>query len=374
MTLYRSRTDDSFVGRWWWTVDRWTLLCIGTLIGFGYVLVLASSPAVAHRIGDPRDMLIVKQIGFLAISGAIVIGVSMMSLKGIRWLALIGTFIAVVLTAYTLVHGVEIKGARRWIALPLLSLQPSEFLKPFFVVVTAGLLVEARRVEKFPGRMLAVMLYAIIALLLKAQPDIGMLAVVSIVFLTQLFVDGLNFGLVVVAFVALVVAFIAAFFLMPHVHVRVERFLHPTEKTAYQALTALQAFGNGGLLGRGPGEGTVKDILPDAHADFVFAVAGEEFGLVICLFILAVFGLIVLRGLLRLVAETDHFVLLAAGGILITFGLQSFINMASSLELIPTKGMTLPFISYGGSSAFSVAFQMGMLLALTRRRPSGERR
>ncbi|GAB0117301.1 FtsW/RodA/SpoVE family cell cycle protein [Acidisoma sp. 7E03] len=368
-----SRTDTSIIGRWWWTVDRWTLLCIGTLIGFGYVLVLASSPAVAHRIGDPRDMLIVKQVAFLAIAGGIVVGISMLPPKGIRWLALIGTLAAVMLTAFTLVHGVEIKGARRWINIPFLSLQPSEFLKPFFAVVTAGLLVEARRTERFPGRMLAVMLYAVIAMLLKAQPDIGMLAVISIVFLTQLFLDGLNVGVVVVAFLALVVGFIAAFFLMPHVHVRVERFLHPTEKTAYQALTALQAFGNGGLLGRGPGEGTVKDILPDAHADFVFAVAGEEFGLVVCLLILGIFAIIVLRGLLRLVAENDHFVLLAAGGILASFGLQSFINMASSLELIPTKGMTLPFISYGGSSALSVAIEMGMLLALTRRRPVGER-
>jgi cell division protein FtsW len=368
-----SRTDTSILGRWWWTVDRWTLLCIGTLIGFGYVLVLASSPAVAHRIGDPRDMLIIKQIAFLAIAGGIVIGVSMLSPKGIRWLALIGTLAAVLLTAFTLVHGVEIKGARRWINIPFLSLQPSEFLKPFFAVVTAGLMVEARRTERFPGRVLAVMLYAVIALLLKSQPDIGMLAVVSIVFLSQLFLDGLNVGVVLAAFVALVVAFLLAFILMPHVHVRVERFLHPTQKTAYQALTALQAFGNGGLLGRGPGEGMVKDILPDAHADFVFAVAGEEFGLVVCLLILGIFALIVLRGLLRLVAENDHFVLLAAGGLLISFGLQSFVNMASSLELIPTKGMTLPFISYGGSSALSVAFEMGMLLALTRRRPVGDR-
>ena len=368
-----SRTDTSVLGRWWWTVDRWTLLCIGTLIGFGYVLVLASSPAVAHRIGDPRDMLIVKQIAFLAIAGGIVIGVSMLPPKGIRWLALIGTLVAVLLTAFTLVHGVEIKGARRWINIPFLSLQPSEFLKPFFAVVTAGLMVEARRTERFPGRVLAVMLYAVIALLLKSQPDIGMLAVISIVFLSQLFLDGLNLALVGIAAGGLVVSFIAAFFLMPHVHIRVERFLHPTHDTAYQALTALQAFGNGGLLGRGPGEGMVKDILPDAHADFVFAVAGEEFGLVVCLFILFIFAAIVLRGLLRLVAENDQFVLLAGAGILMSFGLQAFINMASSLELIPTKGMTLPFISYGGSSALSVALEMGMLLALTRRRVAGER-
>ncbi|HEX3984669.1 MAG TPA: putative peptidoglycan glycosyltransferase FtsW [Acidisoma sp.] len=368
-----SRTDTSLLGRWWWTVDRWTLVCIGTLIGFGYVLVLASSPAVAHRIGDPRDMLIIKQIAFLAIAGGIVISVSMMPPKGIRWLALVGTLVAVLLTAFTLVHGAEIKGARRWINIPFLSLQPSEFLKPFFAVVTAGLLVEARRTEKFPGRLLAVALYAVIALLLKSQPDIGMLAVVSIVFLAQLFLDGLNLGVVIAAFLVLVLSFIAAFFLMSHVHIRVERFLHPTQQTAYQALTALEAFGNGGLLGRGPGEGMVKDILPDAHADFVFAVAGEEFGLVVCLLILFIFAAIVLRGLLRLVAENDQFVLLAAAGILISFGLQAFINMASSLELIPTKGMTLPFISYGGSSALSVALEMGMLLALTRRRVAGER-
>jgi cell division protein FtsW len=355
-----SRTDTSTLGRWWWTVDRLTLLCIGTLIGFGYVLVLASSPAVAHRIGDPRDMLIAKQVAFLALAGMIVVGVSLMPPKGVRWLALIGTLVAILLTAFTLVHGVEIKGARRWINIPFLSLQPSEFLKPFFAVV-------------IPGRLLAVMLYALIALLLKSQPDIGMLAVVSIVFLAQLFLDGLNLALVGISAGALVVAFVAAFFLMPHVHVRVERFLHPTEQTAYQALTALQAFGNGGLLGRGPGEGMVKDILPDAHADFVFAVAGEEFGLVVCLLILGIFAAIVLRGLLRLIAENDQFVLLASAGLLISFGLQAFVNMASSLELIPTKGMTLPFISYGGSSALSVAVEMGMLLALTRRRFVGER-
>jgi cell division protein FtsW len=263
--LALSRTDTSTLGRWWWTVDRWTLVCIAMLIGFGYVLVLASSPAVAHRIGDPRYLLILKQVTFLALAGALVVGVSLMPPKGIRWLALIGTLVALLLTGFTLVHGVEIKGARRWINIPFLSLQPSEFLKPFFAVVTAGLLVEARNTEKFPGRLLALMLYGLIALLLKTQPDIGMLAVISIVFLAQLFLDGLNLALVGISAGGLVVSFVAAFFLMPHVHVRVERFLHPTEQTAYQALTALQAFGNGGLLGRGPGEGMVKDILPDAR-------------------------------------------------------------------------------------------------------------
>jgi cell division protein FtsW len=367
-----SRTDTSTLGRWWWTVDRLTLLCIGTLIGFGYVLVLASSPAVAHRIGDPRDMLIAKQVAFLALAGMIVVGVSLMPPKGVRWLALIGTLVAILLTAFTLVHGVEIKGARRWINIPFLSLQPSEFLKPFFAVVTAGLLVEARNVEKFPGRLLAVMLYALIALLLKSQPDIGMLAVISAVFFVQLYIAGTNLFLVGVGLLMGGGAAFAAYVLFPHVHSRVERFLHPASGDTYQVTTALEAFGNGGLLGRGPGEGRVKDVLPDAHADFVFAVAGEEFGMLVCLAILGVFVFVVVRGLLRLLAEQDLFIVLACSGLVTGFGLQAFVNMASTLELIPTKGMTLPFISYGGSSALAVALGMGMLLALTRRRHGGD--
>jgi cell division protein FtsW len=163
-----------------------------------------------------------------------------------------------------------------------------------------------------------------------------------------------------------------AYAIFPHVRSRVERFIHPEQGDHYQVDMALQAFGNGGLLGRGPGEGRVKDLLPDAHADFVYAVAGEEFGLIVCLLILGVFGFIVLRGLLRLVQENDEFTILASAGLLTGFGLQAFVNMASTLHLIPTKGMTLPFISYGGSSAISVALGMGMLLALTRRRTHGD--
>jgi len=367
-----SRADTSVLGRWWWTVDRWTLVAITSLIGFGYVLVLAASPAVAERIHQGRDVFILKQVVFLAVAGLLVVAVSLLSPRGVRRVALAGCAIALAATALTLVAGVEIKGARRWIALPGMSVQPSEFLKPCFAVVAAWLIAEGKKPGRFPGMVVAAGVYAVIVLLLKSQPDIGMLAVVTGVFLLQLYVGGLPLLFVGGLLGAVAAAGAGAYALFPHVRSRVTRFLDPAAGDNYQVNRALEAFGNGGLLGRGPGEGHVKDLLPDAHADFVFAVAGEEFGMIVCLIILFVFAFIVLRGLLRLLHETDMFVVLASTGLVASFGLQAFVNMASTLHLIPTKGMTLPFISYGGSSAIAVAFGLGLLLALTRKRSGGE--
>jgi cell division protein FtsW len=214
--------------------------------------------------------------------------------------------------------------------------------------------------------------FGVIVLLLKSQPDVGMLAVISGVFFIQLFVGGLNVVFVGIGMACMGGAAMAAYTFFPHVQSRVLRFLHPAEGDNYQVQRALEAFGNGGLLGRGPGEGRVKDVLPDAHADTVFAVVGEEFGMILCMIIVGLFTFIVLRGLLRLLAEVDPFVILAATGLVASFGLQAFVNMASTLHLIPTKGMTLPFISYGGSSVLAVALGIGMLLALTRKRHNGE--
>ena len=367
-----SRADTSVLGRWWWTVDRWTLFAVTALIGFGYIMMLAASPAVAERIHQSRDLFIAKQVVFLALAGMVVVGTSLLSPRGVRRLALLGCVVAIGFTALTLIHGVEIKGARRWIALPGFSLQPSEFLKPCFAVVTAWLLSEGARARRFPGRIVACCVFAVIALLLKSQPDMGMLAVVGAVFFVQLFVGGLNIVLVGGGVALIGAAAAGAYTFFPHVRSRVMRFRDPSTGDNFQVNTALEAFGNGGLLGRGPGEGRVKDVLPDAHADFVFAVMGEEFGLVICLAVLCIFGFIVLRGLLRLLAEQDLFIVLAATGLVTSFGLQSFVNMASTLHLIPTKGMTLPFVSYGGSSVLAVSLGIGMLLALTRRRTRGE--
>ncbi len=365
-----SRSDTSVLGRWWWTVDRWTLAALMTLIAFGYVMMLAASPAVAERIGaSSRHMFFVKQVAYLAMAAALMVAVSLLSVKGVRRVALVGFAGALVLTAATLVIGVEIKGARRWLALPGMSLQPSEFLKPFFAVVAAWLIAEGKLPgSKFWGATVAVGLFLVVAAVLKGQPDIGMLLVVSAVFFAQFFVAGMNLFLVGAVGGLGIAGAAAAYLIFPHVQSRVHRFLDPSSGDSFQVSVALEAFANGGLLGRGPGEGRVKNVLPDAHADFVFAVAGEEFGMVLCMVILAVFAFIVVRGLMRLLGETDLFVMLAGTGLLTQFGLQAFVNMASTLHLIPTKGMTLPFVSYGGSSVLAIAIGMGMLLALTRRR------
>ncbi len=366
-----SRTDELMLGRWWWGVDRWTLGAIGVLIGFGYIMMLAASPAVAERIGTSRETFIMKQVVFLAFAGAIVVLVSMLSPKDIRRLAIIGCVIALGLTASTMVIGMEIKGARRWISLPGMSVQPSEFLKPCFAVTAAWLMSEAKKSPRFPGTLLAFAICGLILMLLKSQPDIGMLAVITVVFLAQLYVNGLPLVLVGMAMGLMGGGAVMAYTFLPHVRVRFDGYWKG-EGDHYQINTALEAFGNGGFIGRGAGEGRVKDILPDAHADFVYAVAGEEFGMVICVVILAVFAFIVMRGLLRLLREQDLFVVLSCTGLVTGFGLQAFVNMASTLGLIPTKGMTLPFISYGGSSVIAVALGMGMLLALTRRRGRNE--
>jgi len=372
-----SRADNSMVGRWWWSVDRTTLVAVGLLMGFGYIMMLAASPAVATRLHQARDALVFKQVGFLVTAAVIVVGVSLLSPRSVRRTAMIGCLIALALTALTLVAGVQIKGARRWIAIPGLSLQPSEFLKPCFAVTAAWLLAEAKR-GKLPGTLIAFAVWGVALGLLALQPDIGMLVVLSAVFLAQLFISGVNLVLMGGLGASAGAAAYGLYLVSPHVQSRVERFLHPDTAAHagagdnYQVMTALQAFGNGGLFGRGPGEGHVKDILPDAHADFVFAVAGEEGGLVVCSIILLLFAFVVLRALARAREDNDIFIMLASCGLATSFGLQAFVNMASALRLIPTKGMTLPFISYGGSSALAVALGIGMMLALTRRRYHGE--
>jgi len=383
-----SRADNSTLGRWWWTIDRWTLAALLALIGFGYVMMLAASPAVAERVigSGSRSLLLAKQVIFLGMAASLMVIVSLLTPKGVRRFALLGCLGALVLTAATLVIGFETKGARRWLNIPLLgTMQPSKFLKPCFAVVTAWLLAlgkdaaAARLAEGRPrdwgilhGRLLwptlALLLLAVIAVVLKSQPDFGMLMVVVSVFLAQFFVAGLNLLLVAVCAAGGVGLAVSAYYILPHVRSRVDRFLDPAAGDTFQITKSMEAFGYGGLFGRGPGEGRVKNMIPDAHADFVFAVAGEEFGFVICAVILLLFGFIVVRGLWRLMAENDMFVVLAATGLLAQFGLQAFVNMASTLHLIPTKGMTLPFVSYGGSSVLAIALGMGMLLALTRRR------
>ena len=366
-----ARIDQSPVARWWWTVDRWSLAALTMLIGFGIVMSLAASPPVAERIGYDGLHFVRRHLAMLPLAIGIMFVVSLQSPLTIRRIAVIAFAISLALLALTFVIGVEIKGARRWINLPGLSLQPSEFVKPAFAVIAAWLFSEQKLHPRFPGNLICTALFLLIVAMLIKQPDIGMAAVVAAVWFCQFFMAGLRIYWVVACVLVGVAGLVGAYTYLPHVKVRVDHFLDPSAGDSYQVNRSIEAFANGGLWGRGPGEGTVKDVLPDAHADFVFAVAGEEFGVVVCLLIVALFAFIVLRGFSRMSHEGNLFVLLAATGLLVQFGLQAAINMASSLHLIPTKGMTLPFLSYGGSSLLALGLGMGMTLALTRRRLGG---
>src|SRR5437660_1318945 len=328
-----ARIDQSPVARWWWTVDRWSLAALGMLIGFGVVMSLAASPPVAERIGYDGLHFVRRHLAMLPLALGLMLAVSLQPPRTIRRIAVIGFGISLVLLALTFVIGIEIKGARRWINLPGLSLQPSEFVKPTFAVVTGWLLAEGKLREGFPGPLIAAFLYVVLVGLLVKQPDLGMAVVISAVWFAQFFLAGLRLYWVVVGLASGVVGLIGAYMLLPHVTSRIDRFLDPASGDSYQVDRSIEAFMNGGMWGRGPGEGTVKEFLPDAHADFVFAVAGEELGLVTCLVIVALFAFIVLRGFSRLLQESNLFVVLAATGLLVQFGLQAVINMASSLQL-----------------------------------------
>ena len=365
-----ARTDTSVVGRWWWTVDRWALAALLMLLALGALLTQAASPAVAERIGLEAGHFTLRHFVFLPAAAAIVFLFSLLSTRGVRRLATIGFAVSLLLTVATLLFGAEIKGATRWLSLGFMSLQPSEFLKPFFAVVTAWMFSAGIANNGFPGRTIAGALLVTVLSVLVLQPDIGMAVVVTAVWGAQFFVAGLPMIWVIGCCVAGVVGLVTAYFAIPHVTVRVDRFLDPSSGDSYQIDRAMEAFSLGGFFGRGPGEGMVKQVLPDAHTDFIFAVAAEEYGLLFCLLLLLLFAFVTLRGLSRLLREEDLFVVLAAAGLLAQFGLQAVINIGVNLHLLPTKGMTLPFISYGGSSMLALAAGMGMLLALTRRRPN----
>lgn len=367
-------TDSSFVGRWWSTVDRWMLAALLALLVIGALLVMSASPASTRRISSTLDSFHFarQHLIYLPIAVTVLISASMLTPRAVRRLAAAGCVVFMGLTLATLFFGVETKGAYRWLSIYGVSLQPSEFLKPCFAVMAGWMFAEARLAGNLPGYGAATLLAALIIGLLASQPDMGNAALVLAIWFSQLFLAGLPAIWVVGFGAASLMCLTAAYVMFDHVASRINAFLDPSSADNFQINTALEAFNSGGLFGRGPGEGIVKARLPDAHSDFILAVAGEELGLVVCLVILALFAFIVLRGIYRMFGENNLFVLLSVTGLLTAFGLQAFINMASTLHMVPTKGITLPFISYGGSSMVALAAGMGMLLALSRRRRHGE--
>jgi cell division protein FtsW len=367
-----ARSDNSLLGRWWWTVDRWLFFGILAIIFIGFFLTMAASPAVAQHLHLDNFYFLKRHSFYLVAVVLMLIGVSLLSLKNIRRLSLLVYLIVTLLLIATFFFGAEIKGARRWINFMGISIQPSEFMKPALVVITAWMISEKKANAEFPGVILALGFYGLVIFLLLLQPDMGMIFLITVVFFAQLFLAGLPIMMVVGGSMLGALGLATAYFFFPHVTHRVDRFLNPElgDKFSdrYQITQSLEAFMNGGFWGQGPGEGTVKKYLPDAHADFIFAVAAEEYGLILCVLILALFAFVVLRSLLRLLQEENLFIVLAVSGLIMQFGLQALINIASTTNLIPTKGMTLPFISYGGSSLIALSFLMGVVLALTKRR------
>jgi cell division protein FtsW len=357
-----ARSNRSVLGSWWWTVDRVLMLGFAILAVIGLILVFAASGPVAIRNNNPATYFVERQAVFLAASIGLMLFVSMLSPRGVLRLSLFLLAVFLGLTALT-PFGPEVKGAHRWLDFGSFRLQPSEFLKPTLAVVVAWLLARSQGLRGLWPSLLPVCLALV---MLARQPDIGMAFVVAAVFGIQLFLAGLGWGWITAAAGAGITGLWGAYLFYPHFTQRVDGFMDPSQEV-YQVDKAMNAVASGGLFGRGPGEGVVKFQLPDAHSDFIFAATAEEFGVITCLALVGLFFFLLFRALRRVSGLHDRFCLLAAGGLAAQFGLQAFINMAVNLNLMPTKGMTLPFISYGGSSLLSFGLSMGLLLALTRR-------
>jgi len=349
------------------SMDKGLLNGAFILLLFGLFLTFAASPGVAERNHIDPYHFIKRQLIFIGPAVFTMMGVAFLSFKSVRRLAgviLLGSLVGMV---YVLLFGVEIKGATRWINVFGVGLQPSEFMKPAFAIVCAWLLASGRLIRQFPGYIIAFVLFAIIAGLLFLQPDIGMLLTVSMIFGVQLFLLGIPLSIVGFLSGLLVSGVVAAYFIFDHVHARIDRFLNPAKGEAYQVEKSMETLKNAGWFGKGPGEGVVKYELPDAHTDFILAVSAEEFGFIITFVLVAVFAYIVLRGFWLMRGENNLFCQIAVGGLLTQIAFQAIVNMGSTLNLLPTKGMTLPFISYGGSSLVSIGFAFGAILALTKR-------
>ena len=362
-----SRTDKSFLGQWWWTVDRVTLALLLTICLFGIVLVTAASPSVAERINTSSNHFIIRHLIFLVPSVILLVGISMASIQQVWRLSVVVLGAALFMMVLVPLIGDEVKGAQRWIGIGPLSIQPSELAKPAFIVVAAWLIARQKEKPEFPGIVFASGLYGLTVLLLVLQPDMGMTFIVTASFFAIIFLAGLPFRWIILLMVLAIGAAVAAYFSFDHVQSRFDRFINPESGDTYQIDRSLSAFRHGGLLGTGAGQGTVKMHIPDAHADFIFAVAGEELGMIMTVILVGLYAYVIIRGYNRIMDTDNIFIILASGGILTLFGLQALINMGSSIHLLPTKGMTLPFISYGGSSLLSSGIAMGVLLALTRR-------
>ncbi len=365
-----ARTDRSPLGVWWWTTDRWLLGATAILVTLGVLLSFASSPAAAQRIGiDDQFHFAIRQLVFGVGAATIVLAVSMLSPKGIRRAAFFIYIVAIGVMAALPFIGHSAKGAARWLMIGGFTFQPSEFMKPALIILVSWMFAEGQKGEGVPGVSIAFGLYFIAVALLLMQPDVGQTVLITIAFGAAFWMAGVPISWIMGLGAVALGGLASTYFLFDHVHARVQKFLSPDQADTHQVTRAAEAIHAGGLFGRGPGEGVMKRHVPDLHTDFIYSVAAEEYGLVFSLALISLFAFIVVRGLYKSMKLADPFEQVAAAGLFVLLGQQTFINVAVNLNMIPTKGMTLPFISYGGSSMLAMGLTLGMALALTRKRP-----
>ena len=366
-----SRSDRGLLARWWFTVDRPLLSATLLLMAVGVLVSMAASPPVASRIGLEPYHFVKSQLFYLSLAVITLFVISFFTRAWVKRAALVGFAGSMLLMWLALKFGPEIKGAHRWIDVGPISLQPSELAKPCFAVVFGWMLSERIRMPDMPGHLVAYAVAGLFVLSLIVQPDFGQTALVVATIGAMLLVYGIPWVVVFGLAGAGVAAVAAAYALVPHVASRIDRFLNPEKGDTFQVDTSMQAFHNGGVLGTGPGGGTAKLVLPDAHTDFTFSVIGEEFGLIACIAIMGLFLFIIIRALKRAKLEADPFVALSLAGVTSMFAIQASINMGVNVALLPAKGMTLPMISYGGSSLLGTAIAIGFILSLGRKEQVG---
>ncbi|MGF0538582.1 putative lipid II flippase FtsW [Agrobacterium sp. ES01] len=363
-----SRAERGPVADWFWTIDRLFLVLFLLLMGVGLMLSFAASPAVAERLGLDSFHFVKRQAVFMIPAIGVMIGLSFLTPRQVRRAAVLMLAASLLLMLIALFFGIEVKGARRWVTIAGLSIQPSEFMKPAFVVVCAWLFAEHARQPEIPGNLFAIILFGVVAALLMAQPDLGQTILTSVVWGAMFFMAGMPWLWITLLGGLGASGIAVAYVTLPHVAGRIDRFW-TGEGDTFQVDTAREAIIRGDWLGQGPGEGIVKRIIPDSHTDFIFSVAAEEFGIIFCMVLVSIFALLVLRGLSHAFKERDDFNRFAVAGLVLQIGSQSLINIGVNLQLLPAKGMTLPLISYGGSSMIAICVTAGFILALTRRRP-----
>jgi cell division protein FtsW len=363
-----SRVERGALADWFWTIDRFFLAIFILLMGIGFMLSFAGSPAVAQRIGLEPFFFVKRHAMFLVPAIGAMIGLSFLTPRQVRRAAVIILVLSLAMMLFALFFGIEVKGSRRWVNIASLSIQPSEFMKPAFVVVCAWLFAEHARQPEIPGNLFAIILYGIVAALLVAQPDLGQTILTTAVWAGMFFMAGMPWLWIVVFGGMGAGGLVSAYYVFPHVALRINKFL-TGEGDTFQVDTAREAIIRGNWFGVGPGEGIVKRIIPDAHTDFIFSVAAEEFGVIFCITLVLIFAVLVLRGLSLAYREKNDFNRFAVAGLVLQIGIQSIINVGVNLQLLPAKGMTLPLISYGGSSMTAIGVTAGFILALTRHRP-----